>query len=72
MSLLARRRIHAEELERQARPLAGRDISLPAGPGLERDIEVDLLLRLLGAGNVSREMRAAFEDRLLVLLGSRH
>jgi hypothetical protein len=43
----------------------------PPSPALSRDDDVDLLLRVLGAGNVSREMRAAFQDRLFVLLGSR-
>jgi hypothetical protein len=66
VSPLARRRLNG--LEQEVRPLVGRDITLPAGPALSRDDEVDLLLRVLGAGNVSREMRAAFEDRVLTYL----
>jgi len=64
-----RRRLNS--LEREVRPLAGRDITLPAGPGLERDIEVDLLLRVLGTGSAPPEMASAFTERLLALLGSR-
>jgi hypothetical protein len=44
---------------------------LSAGPGLERDTEVELLLRVLGTGSAPREMASAFTERLLVLLGSR-
>jgi hypothetical protein len=65
-----RRRL--QTLQREVRPLVGRDIGLSAGPGLERDIEVDLLLRVLGTGSAPREMASAFTERLLALLGSRH
>jgi hypothetical protein len=68
VSPLARRRL--QTLQREVRSLVGRDITLPVGPGLERDLEVELLLRVLGTG-APPEMRSAFQDRLLVLIGSR-
>lgn len=69
--LLYRRRLQPEDLERQARPLVGRDIDLPAGPALSRGDEIDLLLNVLAMAHVEPGMRAAFTERLLVLLGSR-
>jgi len=58
VSPLSRRRIQAEDLERQSRPLEGRRIDLSAGPALDRDDEVELLLRVLGrnlrTGNSSK------------------
>jgi hypothetical protein len=63
-----RRRL--QTLQREVRPLVGRDITLPAGPGLERDTEGQLLLRALGTGSVGPFERAAFVDRLHVLVSA--